>query len=344
MPSKRLSLLALTLSACVAHAATPGTVFEKYRSDILSGALSCADGVCFAVGTARAVSSSKQACEAAPRKAAIEASAGLVQRLATERLVWPKDLGEPTRRVLQGLLFRLLNVEAMVSGLVTVHSTEMPDGAWCAVVALPEGEAGKIPRVSFEEARQLLLQEGVVLRASGQALEALIALRGTMGELPAAVDRAPWEGLLAAATFDTPRLAALPRLAGRYPLGTEAPPADAEFAAGQAAYGRGELEAAYAAFLASAERAFAFDALNMAGNVARRLGHRPEAAALLLHAAFLKPASPYPWVHLAFVAQAEGQPALAEACLGRAEALGREDAWVAGQCARLQETLKGANR
>lgn len=344
MPSKRLLLLTLALSACAAHAATPGTVFEKYRNDILSGALSRADGVCFAVGTARAVSSSKQAREAAPRKAVLEASANLVQRLAAERLVWPKDLGEPTRRVLQGLLFRLLNVEAMVSGLVTVHSTETPDGAWCAVVALPEGEAGKIPRVSFEEARQLLLQEGVVLRASGQALEALIALRGTMGELPAAVDRGPWEGLLAAATFDTPRLAALPRLAGRYPLGTEAPPADADFAAGQAAYGKGDLEAAYTAFLASAERAFAFDALNMAGNVARRLGHRPEAAAILLHAAFLKPASPYPWVHLAFVAQAEGQPALAEACLDRAEALGREDAWVVGQCVRLRETLKGTDR
>lgn len=340
MPSKRLLLLTLALSACVAHAATPGAVFEKYRDGILSGALSRVDGVCFAVGTARAVSSSKQAREAAPRKAALEASANLIQRLATERLIWPKELSDPTRQTLQGMLFRLLNVEATVSGFVTVHSEETSDGVWRTVVALPEGEAGKVPRVSFEEARQMLLQEGVVSRAEGKALDALIALRGTLGGMPAAVDRGPWEGALAAAEFGTPRLAALPRLAGRYPLGSAEMPTDADFAKGNEAFGKGDLEAAYAAFLASAGRAWTFDALNMAGNVARRLpGHEAEAVALLLHAAYLKPSSPYPWVHLAFVASRAGDLALAGRCCAKAEALGAGDAWVREQVAAVRKTL-----
>lgn len=340
MPSKRLLPLILTLAACVAQAASPGAVFEKYRDGILSGAMARADGVCFAVGTARAVSSSKQAREAAPRKAALEASATLIQRLATERLVWPKELSGPTRQTLQDLLFRLLNVEAAVSGLVTVHSEETAKGIWRAVVALPEGVAGKVPRVSFEEARQMLLQEGVVSRAEGKALDALIALRGTLGKMPAAVERGPWEELLAAAEFGTPRLAALPRLAGRYPLGSAETPADADFTRGNEAFGKGDLEAAYAAFLASAGRAWTFDALNMAGNVARRLpGHEAEAVALLLHAAYLKPSSPYPWVHLAFVASREGDPALAEACCAKAETLGTGDAWVREQVAAVRKTL-----
>ena len=340
MPSKRLLLLTLALSACVAHAAAPGAVFEKYRNGILSGAMSRVDGVCFAIGTARVASSSKQAREAAPRKAALVASANLVQRLATERLVWSKELDAPTRQTLQDALLRLLNVEATVSGLVTVHSEETANGLWRAVVALPEGEAGKVPRVSFEEARQMLLQEGVVLRAAGKALVALIALRGTLGGMPAAVDRGPWEGLLAAATFGTPRLAALPRLAGRYPLGSAEMPTDADFAKGNDAFGKRDLEAAYAAFLASAGRAWTFDALNMAGNVARRLpGHEAEAVALLLHAAYLKPSSPYPWVHLAFVASRAGDLALAETCCAKAEALGADDAWVREQVASVRKAL-----
>lgn len=340
MPSKRLLASCLSFLACAALAATPGAVFEKYRNGILSGAMSRVDGVCFAVGSARAASSSKQARNAAPHKAALVATANLVQRLATERIVWPKELNEPTRRLLQDSLFRLLNVEATVSGLVTVHSEETANGLWRAVVALPEGEAGKVPRVSFEEARQMLLQEGVVLRAEGQALEALIALRGTLGGMPAAVDRGPWEGLLAAATFGTPRLAALPRLAGRYPLGSAEMPTDADFAKGNDAFGKGDLEAAYAAFLASAGRAWTFDALNMAGNVARRLpGHEAEAVALLLHAAYLKPSSPYPWVHLAFVASREGDLALAGRCCAKAEALGAGDAWVREQVAAVRKTL-----
>ena len=341
MPSDRALLaFALALPACVAcAAATPGEAFEANRAAILSGACLRAEGFLFASGTARAVNDGKSARQAAPKKAALRASAALIVRLACGGVDWPEALGGEARRTLQDLLVRRLDVAATVSGLTTVLSEEVSPGTWRAVVALPESEAAKVPRLTFAEARERLLREDVLFDP-GAPLEALLALRATLGPVPEPADRAPWEALLARAAFDAPRLRALPRLAGRYPLGTDAPPADADFAVGKAAFAKGDLEAAYAAFLASAGRSWAAEALLWAGNVGRRLpGRRAEAAALLLHAAYLRPAMPYPWVHLAFVAADGGDAALAEACLVRAEALGGDDPWVREQAAALRARL-----
>lgn len=338
-PSKVALLVVCCLSACAAFAATPQEAFANVREVVLRDGVGRAEGFRFAMGRAQPASPSTGSRHAAKRESQQIAVGNLVSSVVVETVDWPTTLPLGNTEILKNILAQIVGVQVQVSGLTTVYSEREGD-VWVCVVALPEGEAGKVPRVSFEEARQMLLQEGVVSRAEGKALDALIALRGTLGKMPAAVERGPWEELLAAAEFGTPRLAALPRLAGRYPLGSAETPADADFTRGNEAFGKGDLEAAYAAFLASAGRAWTFDALNMAGNVARRLpGHEAEAVALLLHAAYLKPSSPYPWVHLAFVASREGDPALAEACCAKAETLGTGDAWVREQVAAVRKTL-----
>lgn len=336
MPSKCLFFMAVMLSTCAAFAATPGTVFERHRDGILSEEVAKAEGVCFATGTARAVTDSMVARQAAQRKATLSATASLAQRVTTERVVWPKELGEEGIQCeLTSLLARIVSVNVTLSGCVTVYSEEVGKGTWRVVVAVSEEELAKVPRLTFEEARERLLREDVLL-AKGAPLDALIALRGTMGNMPEAVDRKPWEELLSEADFGTPRLGALPRLAGRYPLGSTEVPTDEDFAKGNEAYGKGDLATAYAAFVASAEQMWTFDALNMAGNVARRLpGHNAEAATLLLHAAYLNPSSPHPWIHLAFVAEAKGDDALCEQCCREAETRS-PDAWTREQLAILR--------
>ena len=61
-----------------------------------------------------------------------------------------------------------------------------------------------------------------------------------------------------------------------------------------------------------------------------------EGSPLLLHAAYLKPTSPYPWVHLAFVALHAGDAALAERCCAKAASLGPDDPWVRTQIANVR--------
>ena len=330
----KLLLLTLLAPGC-AMAATPGEIFAQAKPEILATAYVKKGGYRFGVARVRPATFAGIRGRRAPTQAWLYASTDLMAAIACEAIAWPDALPPETCRALERILCGRFGLSATVSGLTTVHSAREGD-CWVCVVALPEGEAAKVPRLTFEAARARLLREEVLL-AEGAPVEALIALRRTAGPMPEAIDRAPWEGLLAAATFATPRLKALPRLAGRYPLGSAEPPTDGDFAKGNEAFGRGDLPAAYAAFLASAERAWAFDALNMAGNVARRLpGHEAEAAALLLHAAYLKPTSPYPWVHLAFVALHAGDAALAERCCAKAESLGSDDPWVRTQIANVR--------
>lgn len=332
-PSKIFLPVFLGVSVAFAAAATPGDIFSAHSEAILADPLVRVEGYVFATGFGEAVSASRQAREAASEKASLQARANLVTGLSVETLTWPEAIPACHRAVLQAMLMRAIETQVTLKRVAEVSNEEIASGRWRAIVALPEAEAGNVPRLTFEAARETLLSDRFIL-ARNAPLEALLSLRKTQGAVPAPIERMAWEPLLAQATFDTPRLAALPRLAGRYPLVVTAKSDNADYARGQVCYGRGDLEGAYAAFLRAAEETLSFDALNMAGNVARRLGHDPEAVALLLQAAYLNPASPYPWVHLAFVA--EDDVLLSEACCARAEALGGKDAWVVGQIAALR--------
>ena len=336
MPSKATTVaLMMGLSLCrVLCGATPGEVFAANRTEILAEESCAVGGYRFSCAVEEVASEDGDEREAAKQAAAFWASTGLVWGAMTERLEWPKELTPEHRRVLANALPALFPVSANVRGLTLVY--EAFDGERCvAVAALPEEQLAALPRITFEMARDRLLAPELIY-APDAPIAALAALRALGEPLPAPIDRAPWVALLSKATFATPRLSALPRLAGCYPVGTDEPPTDEDWAQGFEAYRQGDLKTAYARFLASAERGYTSGALNMAGNVARRLGKNPEAVALLIHAAYLKPGAPYPWVHLAFVAKAEGDAALAERCCVQALERGPEDAWVVEQVAALR--------
>lgn len=340
MPSKATTVaLMMGLFLCRALCgATPGEVFDANRAAILSEESCVIGGYRFSCAVEGVSSQDGDECEVAKEAAAFWASTGLVWGAVTERLEWPDALAPEHRRTLKHALAALVPVSVDVRGLTQVYA-DFDGRRWTAVAAVPEEQLASLPRITFEEARRRLLAPELIY-APDAPVEALAALRALEKSVPAPIDRAPWAALLSKAVFATPRLSALSRLAGRYPVGTVESPEDADYAQGLDAYGKGNLQSAYAGALASAERVYTFDALNMAGNVARRLGKHPEAAALLLHAAYLKPDSPYPWVHLAFVAKAEGDAALAERCCEQALERGPEDAWVVEQVAALRAPKK----
>lgn len=156
------------------------------------------------------------------------------------------------------------------------------------------------------------------------------------------VDYTKWAGLTYRAVFYTPHLKALVSADTRLSA-SNAKPTDGNYQRATEAFAKGDLETAYVNALASAERAYTFDALNLAANAGRRLGKNPEVAVLALAAADLVPQSPYPWVHLAFVAKAEDKLDLCEVCCARAESLGQRDAWVIDQVKELRAALAEAN-
>ena len=152
------------------------------------------------------------------------------------------------------------------------------------------------------------------------------------------IDYTKWAGLTYRAVFYTPNLKALVNVDKRLPA-SDAKPTDGNYQRATEAFAKGDIETAYANALASAERAYTFDALNLAANAGRRLGKNPEVAVLALAAADLAPESPYPWVHLAFVALAEEKDDLCTVCCVRAASLGQRDAWVIDQVKELRGKL-----
>lgn len=152
------------------------------------------------------------------------------------------------------------------------------------------------------------------------------------------VDYTKWAGLTYRAVFYTPNLKAIVNIDKRLPA-SDAKPTDGNYQRATEAFAKGDVSGAYANALASAERVYTFDALNLAANAGRRLGKNPEAAVLALAAADLAPESPYPWVHLAFVALAEDKDDLCAVCCDRAASLGQRDAWVIDQVKELRGKL-----
>lgn len=330
-------LLALTacLPLCVAFAMTPGEVFQANRDSILLGKCAEEDGFLFSVSHAKFRVNTATGRKLAEERSHVNASVGLLAQAAFGQVEWPETLDTATRSVLCDWLLYRLNLSATVGGIQTVYSEE-EDGQWVTVVAVPSEALADVPRFTFEELCDHLLAPET-LSDPYAPLEALLALRATLGPVPKPVDRKPWESLLAEAKFPSDSLNALPRLAGRYPLGTTERPTDDFYTKGNAAFAKKDVRGAYVAYLNSLTRGWSFAALNMAGNCARRLGRNAEAAALLLQAAYLKPESPYPWIHLAFVARAVGDEALCAQCADRAEERAGESAWTHEQLAVLRE-------
>jgi hypothetical protein len=232
---------------------------------------------------------------------------------------------------------KLLSINTKLKGMSVIWRGRESEYA-ISVVAAPISEAAKIPKSTFNDLRVRLLSDEVFYLKQ-IPIEVLTKLRKTQEVLPQEIDRTPWEEQLRAASFKSIKLKRLPDFAGRYPVGSAKTTNDIAYQRGMNAYKQGLLEDAYVAFLESVEKTFSYDALNMAGNVARRIGKCSEAVPLLLHAAYLKPTSPHPWVHLAFVAESMGSLNVMEDCFSAVE-MRNPDAWSREQIAILREKVQ----
>lgn len=224
--------------------------------------------------------------------------------------------------------YSLQNVSARPAGFggFLMSSNKVLGGRFFATVGLALVFYGILVLVYFA-VRTNFVEEG-------KAEESVATLEVSSPE----VNPANWFGLTQRAVFYTPNLKAIVSPDKRLPA-SDTKPTDGNYQRAIEAFSKGDLETAYINALASAERTYTFDALNLAANAGRRLGKNPEVAVLALAAADLAPESPYPWVHLAVVAQAEGKDDLCAACCDRAAALGPEDAWVRDQVKALRAAL-----
>lgn len=336
----RSKLIAVViLGAVAASAATPGEVYDRQRDAILSGAVSASERFCFGVGRAASARSSSASRQAAKGRAELLAVNDLLARQALESIRWPDSLGESDRRLLEEAIRGNLSSRVTLKGLQTIAS-DWDGSSWTVVVSVPEEQLDSNRRMTFEEVRAQLLDE-VRLLTVGPAvpLETLCKLRATLGPIPEPVDTSAWVSLIRQARFDDARLNGLIRFAGVYPIGLGATAAGADYAKAQEDFSKGRLQAAFDGFCAVASRGFAYDALNMAGNAGRRIGKEAESAVLLLHAAYLNPDSPYPWVHLAYIARKLGNETLKAACCCEAEARAGDDTWTLGQLEILRKPL-----
>ncbi len=298
-------------------------VFNAHRNEILSARFSRFNGAVFCKAYVRVSADSALSRQLPSRRAALQASGDLLLYMLAEEAKWPESIDMADRATLAVWFARRIEASSGVEGLSVVwHASEGDGSVYCAVVGILESDLKNVPHLDFAGVCTVLLNESSLL-ATGAPLDALIALRATQGPMPEPLDRAPWESFLAQAHFSTPRLAAIPRFAGRYPLG----PLVTDIASnsiwleGKMAYDQGRLEEAYTVFLLCAEATLAFEALNRTGAVAHQLDRNAEAVALLLYAAYLNPASSWPWVHLASIARTIGDEALCAQCCARAESV-----------------------
>lgn len=123
-------------------------------------------------------------------------------------------------------------------------------------------------------------------------------------------------------------------LAGKIP-GGKAAATDADYQAGLNAFQANNLPDAYEYFCKSISENVSFDACNMAGNTARRIGKCHEAVALLLQAAAIDLQSPYPWVNLALTFDILQKNDMTDYCIKQAEKRHLDD-WSKQQIKHLK--------
>lgn len=334
----KLSLIACLLGVG-AFASTPSELFTTHREQILSAPVTQCETYCFGVGSAKASSSSANARRIAKEKAALLALDHLIRYSVLRDVVWPDALFGGIREQIASAYIKCITVDVKIKKAQTVSVFQHGEED-IAVVALPMAEVAKLPRVSFPDIFKRLSTEKSLF--SGLlSVDALIALQTTQGPLPPVVNRVPWEIALREARFSIPKLKYLPQFAGRYPIGTTDATYGVNYQRGMQAYQKGDLVSAYEAFLAETEQTFSYDALNMAGNVARRIGKSAEAVPLLLHATYLNPKSPHPWVHLGFAAKSLEDLELAESCCVLAEERSM-DQWSQTQVAIIRKEIQEA--
>lgn len=309
-------------------------VFESNKEDILENGIREAEGFRFGVGVGAPLTDNQSSLRAAQGKSELLATGDLIRSVALSDLEWPASISEKSRRALSE--YYRFSVSATLSCTTKVY--QVREGRnWTTVVAVPAKQTEKIGKVAFPELREQLLRPKYVFSEQAPD-EAIVELLCSRQEFPP-IDRAPWESNLGAAKFENFYLRKLPLFAGRCIVAYDSGDSKKDYEKGMRAYGKGLLPEAYDFFVSAAEKSWTFDVLNMAGNVARRIGKNDEAVAFLLYAAQLDPEKPFPWVHLAFVAQQKGNSELCESCCKEAEAR-NPDKWTSEQIAILRKRIE----
>lgn len=330
-------LLALVCLGTVVFATVPTHFFNEHQSEILEGAIVEGDGYCYGVGRSRPITNSKISWKNAKQKAELLALDRLIRRMTIDNVTWPKALSPESISTLANAYMEKMAISATLSHIQTLY-TERELDHMVAVVAVSKEEAKKLLPPTFTSIYEHLFTEEALFQGF-LPIEVLSELYAMENPIPQAVNRSPWTNQLNQASFSTYRLRRLPDYVGRYPVGTLQVCTHPSYQLGMRAYQNSQLQEAYSHFLTAAEATLAYDALNMAGNVARRIGKLNEAVPLLLHAAYLKPASSHPWVHLAFVAEHLGSLDVMASCIAEAE-MRNPDAWSREQIVILREKVQ----
>lgn len=329
-----ITCTALILAVCNISAECAHSVFEANKEEILEDNLREVQGIRFGVGVGISATNTPASLRSAQGKSQLLATGDLIRSVALSELEWPQSVSEESRRALSE--YYRSSVSATLSQITKVYQRQ-ENGKWITVVAVSSDQTKKIEKITFPELyRQLSSSKSVFSQHAPD--EAIVELLSSQQQLTP-IDRTPWEKNLCAVKFHHPHLRKLPVFAGRCVVKHDLGNWGQDYEKGMKAYGKGLLAEAYNFFASAAEKSWTFDVLNMAGNVARRIGKDDEAVAFLLYAAHLNPSKPFPWVHLAFVANQKGNNELCETCCKEAESR-NPDKWTVEQIAILRERFK----
>ena len=321
------------LALCCAGAGEAHVVFEENKSEVLEQGARCLEGFRFGVGRGTLISESGASRAAARGKSELVAKGDLIRSVALSEVDWPDSISEKSRRELSE--YYQGSVIAKIAGIEKVYQ-EQDGNTWVTVVAVPSSATGGIGKIRFPELYKQLASSALIFseRAPNNAIIELLASQQSRSP----IEIAPWEASLYKAKFQNFYLRKLPVFAGRCDVKHDLGNWEADYEKGLRAYRKGKLEEAYSLFIAAAGKVWKFDVFNMAGNIARRIGRSDEAVAMLLHAAYLAPDKPFPWVHLGFIAAARGDNELCESCCEKAESR-NPDKWCTEQIAILREKM-----
>lgn len=325
---------AFALAVCNASAEQVHAIFESNKENILENGVREAEGFRFGVGVGAPLTGNQFSQKAAQGKSELLATGDLIRSVALSAVEWPASISEKSRRALSE--YYRFSVSATLSRVTKVYQVQEGKN-WTTVVAVPAEQTEQVCKITFPELREQLLLPKYVFSSQAPD-EAIVELFQTQKQ-PVPLEREQWEKFLSKAKFKPPYLHKLPLFAGRCDMKHELKGGQSFYEQGMAAYRKGKLDDAYGFFVDAAEKSWTFDVLNMAGNVARRIGKYNEAVPFLIHAAYLAPEKPFPWVHLAFVAKAQKDSELCEFCCREAEAR-KPDKWTSEQIAILREEIE----
>ena len=147
----------VALVAGGSFAAKPQEAFSSNRDSVLAGDCYKADGYYFGVGSGIVRSARSASDNFAKEKAVQDAKSCLLGRKAVEGVAWPKSLDSHSIAVLSRLVYKYVTVRASISEIEVISVEKTDAVAYTAVVAASDANLKTVPRASFDEVKQILL-------------------------------------------------------------------------------------------------------------------------------------------------------------------------------------------